>query len=312
MRENMQTHSPCLWMQAGVVKIKSCKLDYHCRECRYDRVMTAIAHENQALRKDGRIPRGNRGRIVLWQEKLRSKPLSKRPCVHYMRGRIGFRICNNAYHCGGCDFDQLFEDQYSVHAVISPVQEVDVKGFKVPQGYYFHDGHAWVKLERESFVRVGIDEFALRLFGPFDRIESPLLGRKVVQGRPDIAVIRGKNDARVLSPVSGVVTAVNQELRDKGGVANDVPYSEGWVMMVKPDNIRQDLKKLMIQQETCRFMAAQVDCLYREIETVAGPLAADGGFLGHDIYSHLPGADWKRLTSVFLKNTGSFPKKGSS
>jgi glycine cleavage system H lipoate-binding protein len=60
---------------------------------------------------------------------------------------------------------------------------LDIKGFRIPQGYYLHSGHTWIKVEESSTVRVGIDEFAQRLLGPFDRIEAPLLGKEVKQGK---------------------------------------------------------------------------------------------------------------------------------
>lgn len=291
----------CVWMQADVVSRKFCKEDYNCPECHYDRVMHTIAEENKEMKLSGIIPRGKRGRIVSWKDKMRARTLSKRPCIHHMKGKIEFRICNNEYRCGNCDFGQFFDDQYSVHTVVRPVDELDIKGFKIPQGYYFHEGHTWIKIEEGSSVRVGIDDFALRLLGPFDRIETPLMGREVKQGRADISLDRGENNAKVLSPISGVVTSINPKLREEGGIANQNPYSDGWVMIVKPDNLRQDLKNLMIHNETSDFMGDQVDLLYEEIEAAAGPMATDGGFLGDDIYGNMPQFDWKKLTKKFLK-----------
>jgi len=37
------------------------------------------------------------------------------------------------------------------------------------------------------------------------------------------------------------------------------------------------------------------------IESVAGPLAADGGYIAEDIYGNLPALGWKNLTKTFLK-----------
>ncbi len=37
------------------------------------------------------------------------------------------------------------------------------------------------------------------------------------------------------------------------------------------------------------------------IESVAGPLAADGGYIVEDIYGNLPSLGWKNLTKTFLK-----------
>jgi len=295
-----QNDRRCIWEKAGVVRKKYCGIDYKCHECRFDMVMRRAAHENLMAKESGSIPPGKKGKIVLWKERLRSKPITKRPCIHHMKERIEFRACTNEYRCPSCDFDQYFHDQFSVHAVVNPVDVLGVKGFKIPQGYYFHRGHTWAKIEEGSSVIVGIDDFALSLMGPLDRIETPLMGKVTEQGRPDISVARGINRAHLLSPVSGIITAINPFLREEGNIANKAPYSEGWVMRVESDSLRQDLKQLMINTETGEYIDGQVEQLYKVIEETGGPLAADGGYLGKDIFGGMPELGWERLVSTFL------------
>jgi glycine cleavage system H lipoate-binding protein len=291
----------CVWDQAGVVSRKLCKIRYDCPSCRFDRIMRDIADENKRLKQEGKTPKGKRGKIVSWKEAMRTRPASQRPCIHHMRGHIAFRVCTHDYRCSNCDFEQYFHDQYVVHAVVRPVDVLDVKGFRIPQGFYLHPGHTWIRVEEGSRVRVGIDEFALRLFGPFDRIEAPLMGKEVRQGKGDINVVREEHKADFISPVSGVVTAVNAKLREEGDSANQDPYSEGWVMTVHSKALRQDLKNLMIHKESAEFMEKEVAHLYQVIEESTGPLAADGGYLGHNIYGQMPELGWERLVKTFLK-----------
>jgi glycine cleavage system H lipoate-binding protein len=158
----------------------------------------------------------------------------------------------------------------------------------------------WVKIEERDKVRVGLDDFALRLLGPLDRIEAPLMGKEIVQDRADVSLARGLNSAEILSPVSGVVTAMNADLRGSGSLANQDPYTAGWVMCLHTSSIRQDLRKLMIGDEASDYLDSEVDRLYRVIEEEAGPLAADGGYLGDDIYGNLAPDVWNRLTRDFL------------
>jgi len=293
-------YPPCIWMQAGVVRKKRCRRNYECMTCRFDRSMTRTADEQKKLKAVGGISSRKRARIISWKEKLRELAPAKRPCLHHMKGRIDFRACNNEYRCGRCEFDQYFQDQYRVHAVMKATETPTVKGFKVPHGYYFHRGHTWVKIEEGSTVRVGMDDFALRLLGPMDRIESPLLGKEVHQGREDISVYRGIHSAKVLSPVSGVVTSMNPLLRKEGGAAMEDPFSAGWIMRVHATRLRQDLRALMIEVESREFLEREVVRLYRVIEEAGGPLATDGGHLADDIYGRLPQLNWRKLVKLFL------------
>ena len=299
-RKAKSNRAPCIWMQAGVVPRKSCEVDYHCETCRFDRALGRVARENRELRRQGKTPTGRRKKIVFWKERLRELPASQQPCLHHMKRRIDFRTCTHDYQCGNCEFDQYFSDQYTVHAVVQPVDVLNIKGFRIPQGYYLHRGHTWVKIEEGSTVRIGLDDFALRLLGPLDRIESPLVGKELEQNRGDTLLARGTNTARLQSPVGGVVTDINPALREKGNLANHDPYTKGWVMRLHANNLRRDLKNLMIGDQASMYLDAEINSLYQVIEEEAGLLAADGGYLGDDIYGNLPQSSWQKLTQMFL------------
>lgn len=292
--------APCIWMQAGVVPLKTCKENYNCTECGFNAEMNRIAEENRRLKEAGKTGQGSRWKIVPWKEALRRFPVSKRPCIHYMKNRIGYRLCTNNYRCGDCEFDQYFEDQYTVHTVVKPVLELEVESIKIPQGYYFHRGHTWMKVEEGNSALVGIDDFALRVLGPGDSIVAPLLGKEVKQESRAVSLKRGKKIADFLSPVTGVVTAVNQNVRKHADLASREPYSDGWVIRVEASDLRKDLKNLMIHRETNKFMKSEVRLLYKMIEDLNGPLAADGGMLAEDIFGNLPGLSWEKLTGTFL------------
>ena len=300
-RRDSRNDSPCIWMRAGVVPKKFCRLQYQCAACAYDRAMRRVASENKQVAKEGQVPKGKRSRIVFWKDKLRELPAWKQPCLHHMIGHIGFRACTHDYYCGSCEFDQYFSDQFAVHAVVQPVDVLEIKGFKIPQGFYLHPGHTWVKIEEGDMVRVGLDDFALRLLGPLDQIEAPLMGKQLENNRADITLTRGRNNAGLLSPVSGVVMDVNLELREKGSRVAQDAYAEGWILRLHCTNLRQELKNLMIGDQAGEFIDQEVDELYRVIEETAGPLAADGGYLGDDIYGHMRQIGWQKLTQLFLR-----------
>jgi glycine cleavage system H lipoate-binding protein len=288
-------------MQAGVVAKKFCRIDYQCAACAYDRAMRRVASENKDLVERGKIPTGERGRIVFWKDKLRELPAWKQPCLHHMIGHIEFRSCTKDYQCGNCEFDQYFSDQFAVHAVVQPVDVLDIKGFKIPHGFYLHPGHAWVKIEEGSTVRVGLDDFAMRLLGPLDKIEAPLMGKQLEQDRTDISLKREGNEAKLLSPVSGVVMDINPAVRESGSHTHGNAYSQGWILRLHCSSLRQDLKNLMIGAQASEFINEEVDRLYQVIEETAGPLATDGGYFGDDIFGNLPQIGWQELTRAFLR-----------
>ena len=83
----------CIWMQAGVVRRKFCRINYQCAACRYDMSLKRVANENRILLQQGITPAGKRAEIVPWRDRLRELPTWKQPCVHSMKQHIEFRTC---------------------------------------------------------------------------------------------------------------------------------------------------------------------------------------------------------------------------
>jgi glycine cleavage system H lipoate-binding protein len=284
-----------------VVARKECRINYECPACRFDRALGRTARENRMLKEQGELPPGKRGRIVSWKAKLRELQSWKRPCLHSMKQRIAFRACTHDYLCGNCDFDQYFNDQFTVFAVVRQIDVQDIKGIKFPQGYYLHPGHCWVKLEEGSDVRIGLDDFALRILGPMDHILSPLMGKELQANQAAFDIGRGGHAAKVLAPLGGVVTDINPGLITSGSLANADPYAEGWIVRLHAENLRHDLRGLMFGEEARRFIDGEVERIHELIEATAGPLAADGGNLATDIFGKLPELGWEDLVRTFLR-----------
>jgi glycine cleavage system H lipoate-binding protein len=278
--------TPCLWMQAGVVKFKGCDNYYDCTSCRYDHAM------------DQKVAKGKQ---ISWQEAMKRRPDLDRVCRHSLTGRIEKRMCAYDYECGKCDFDQYFEDVWTAKTKAFPAEMQQVKGFDVPMGYYFHNGHAWARIESGGYIRVGLDDFALKVLGEADALDLPLIGKELDQSKAGWGLKRKDNLADVLSPVDGVIMEVNSNVRENPKLANNEPYGDGWLFMVRTPDIKGTMKSLMVDQDSLSWIGTEVNHLETMIEEVAGPLAADGGYLADDIYGNLPDLGWKNLTQKFLK-----------
>jgi glycine cleavage system H lipoate-binding protein len=278
--------NPCLWMQAGVAKFKNCDNYYDCTTCKYDHAMGQKAAN---------------GKQMSWQGAMKLRSDMDRVCRHSLTNRIHRRTCAYDYECATCDFDQFFEDVWNTKSKSMPLEVQQVKGFDVPMGYYFHGGHAWARIESGGYIRVGLDDFALKVLGEADALDLPLMGKELDQGKVGWGLKRRDNLADVLSPIDGVIVEVNSEIREKPGMANREPYGGGWLFMVRTPDIKATMGKLMTDQSSLTWMNTEVGHLESMIEDVAGPLAADGGYLASDIFGNLPEIGWNNLTKAFLK-----------
>ena len=284
--KHAKTANPCLWMQAGVVDFKNCNNFYDCTTCKYDLGMQKSVEK---------------GKQISWQDAMRRRSDLDRICRHSLTNRIERRLCAYDYQCSTCDFDQFFEDVWTTKTKNIPYEVQQVKGFDVPMGFYFHEGHTWARIESGGYIRIGLDDFALKLLGKADALDLPLMGKELDMDNVGWGLKRKENQADVLSPVDGVIVEVNSKARENPELANREPYGEGWLFIVRNPDIKGTVKKLMTDTNSLDWMNDEVNILENMIEEVAGPLVADGGYLQEDIYGNLPDLGWKALTKTFLK-----------
>jgi glycine cleavage system H lipoate-binding protein len=273
-------------MQAGVVEFKNCNNFCDCTTCKYD-----LGMKRKVERK----------KQISWQDAMRKRPDLDRICRHSLTHRIEKRACAYDYECSRCDFDQLFEEVWNTRTKNMPGDLQAVKGFQLPLGYYFHPGHTWARIESGGNIRIGLDDFALKLLGAPDALDLPLMGKELDKDSVGWGLRRKENRADVLSPVAGVIVEVNAKARENPGTANREPYGDGWLFVVRTSNIKASVKDLMDDAHSLEWMNGEVSRLEDMIEEVAGPLAADGGYLSHDIYGSLPDLGWENLTQRFLR-----------
>jgi len=277
---------PCIWMQAGVAKKKNCNNFYDCTNCKYDDSMAKMAND---------------GKQTTWQDALRSLDSKDRTCRHSLTGRTENRACPMNYNCRRCDFDQYFEDTLSPKTGHSMVYMKDVKGFDIADGYYFHNGHTWASIESGGFIRVGLDDFSFKVLGGPDAFDLPLTGQELNKDKVGWGWKRKENLADILSPVNGVITEVNNNIRKSPDTATNDPYGDGWLFTIHNSDIKGTVQNLMTDFNSMEWLGEEVTTLENMIETVAGPLSADGGLLSADVYGNLPTLGWHNLTSTFLK-----------
>lgn len=175
----------------------------------------------------------------------------------------------------------------------------DVFGFQVPTDtYYLHRGHAWIEVESEQLVRVGLDDFSQKILGPADGLKLPEVGKVYYQDHICMALVRQKHLASVLAPVDGVIEAINPKVRQQPGLIHDDPYGEGWLFLVKPINLRRNLDNLCYGEAN----TAWIDLESHRLLDLMGPMVTlpDGGSIIDDVYGHYPQLQWEHLVREFL------------
>jgi glycine cleavage system H lipoate-binding protein len=166
---------------------------------------------------------------------------------------------------------------------------------ELPGGLFFHSGHTWAKLEPSGEVQVGLDGFAREVLGKVDRFELPAAGTQVRQGEPVIAALQSGKRIEFVSPVDGVVCAVNEAVNADPQGAKKEPYVKGWALAVRPSNLVQNIKKLRIGAEASDWLEREVRSfaeflsLHRAVPQEVGVTLPDGGTHAEGIMETMDG-----------------------
>jgi glycine cleavage system H protein len=104
-----------------------------------------------------------------------------------------------------------------------------------PDNLKYTASHEWVKTEADGTITVGITFHAQEQLGDVVFIESPEVGRKVKQGEECAVIESVKAAADIYAPVSGEVTAANQDVADNPEQVNRDPYA-AWLFRIRPSS----------------------------------------------------------------------------
>ena len=95
--------------------------------------------------------------------------------------------------------------------------------------------HEWVRLTG-AIGRIGITDHAQQQLGDVVFVELPKVGAAMAAGGRFGTVESVKAVSELFSPVSGKVTAVNDELQKKPETVNSDPYGAAWMIEVEVAN----------------------------------------------------------------------------
>jgi glycine cleavage system H protein len=114
----------------------------------------------------------------------------------------------------------------------------------VPSGLFYTKEHEWLKVE-EGKCRIGITDYAQQSLHEVVYVDLPNLNQVLKQGATFGTVESVKAVSELYSPVSGEVLERNESLVQSPELVNKEPYGGGWVVVVKPSRLQDELKTLL-------------------------------------------------------------------
>lgn len=241
------------------------------------------------------------------------------PCVWVSAGVLSYRPCDRDFECEGCPLYLALRGRSAAESAgdsaspASTYQDDAVERYLAELGYgcalhldraYGADG-LWLAGEPGDDLRVGLDDYTLRLLQPVDDVVLPRVGVWLNHGAPCAWVNRRRLQVALHAPVAGEVVAVHP-----GPVVGPPRRGEGvgerWWFRIKPHEPVAAAAGVYRNEALLGWYLGRVRAVRDQLAAVlngpeaaaVGPALADGGLpardletvLGHGRFEALVGA----------------------
>jgi len=121
-----------------------------------------------------------------------------------------------------------------------------------PENLKYHKEHTWVKASGKK-ATIGITDYAQDALGDIVYIDLPDVDA-AVEANSEIGEIEStKATSSIISPVSGRVIEVNEELSESPEIINEEPYGKGWIAVLEIED-KSELDDLMDASEYEKYV----------------------------------------------------------
>lgn len=118
-----------------------------------------------------------------------------------------------------------------------------IEDYKVPEGLHYSKDHEWLKME-SGVCRMGVTDYAQKSLHEVVFVDLPKCNINVTSKQPLGTVESVKAVSDYFAPIGGKIIEVNDVLSNKPDLINTSPYNEGWIAVIKPENL-EEIKVLM-------------------------------------------------------------------
>jgi len=126
-----------------------------------------------------------------------------------------------------------------------------------PDDIKYHREHAWVRVEGKR-ATIGITDFAQQQLGDIVYVDLPEIETEVDADSEMAEIESTKATSPVISPVSGQIAEINEDLADSPEIINEDPYGNGWLAVLEMSD-PTEVNDLMNRGEYEKFLREEAE-----------------------------------------------------
>jgi len=186
--------------------------------------------------------------------------------------------------------------------VMGPAETIRGFGgeFSIPGGVLISTGHCWASLAEEGTARIGLDDFATKLFGGIDTINFPNIGTSVKAGQPLFSVNQGDRSVQFYAPLSGKVLKINEVLRKDCAMLGETSYGENWICVINADDLDAELPQLKIGRSAVALFQEDIDRFQTFVQKAEDSKVSDPASLCIGAIEKMDDTRWETTVREFF------------
>jgi len=107
-----------------------------------------------------------------------------------------------------------------------------------PEDLLYSREHIWVRVDG-YMATIGITDYAQESLGEILSVEFTEIDTYVERDETFGSIESTKTVVDLISPVSGTVVNINEDINDDIGIINSDPHDTGWLVVIEMDDLEQ-------------------------------------------------------------------------
>jgi len=135
----------------------------------------------------------------------------------------------------------------------------EYRGCELPEDLWYDLDYVWVAPRSDGTYRVGLTDPSQTMAGRVQHCTIRDVGTHRERKKPVARLESGKWAGGIPAPFAGTITARNSRLITEPGLVNVAPYTDAWVVEMRPDDPAHALDGLVTGDAALRGLREWID-----------------------------------------------------
>ena len=144
--------------------------------------------------------------------------------------------------------DYVMQRKHKPAPVLQQVQAVG-DPLRVPPGIFFAPSHTWMSLFPSGKVRIGVDDFVLRMMKNPELVLLKKTGSSIRKGEPLLQIKDQSRTMTARSPIDAEIVELNETIQENPQSLRESLFSNGWAYTIEPQR-GSDLTAMLLGEQS--------------------------------------------------------------